>query len=105
AGRCPTGGAGRSSWAKQKAKQPRVAPPRQTATAETRTYSKRDPAGEEDVVQVSLERQRLKVRWGRAGRPLRGQTLRFNTPDEARAAYFARIDELNDQGYLDASAG
>jgi hypothetical protein len=36
---------------------------------------------------------------------MRLQTLRFNTPDEARAAYFARIDELDQKGYLDATAG
>src|SRR5206468_958362 len=35
--------------------------PSQAITVETRTYSKRDPSGE-NVVQVSLERQRLKVR-------------------------------------------
>ena len=28
--------------------------------------------------------RRLKVRWGRAGQPMRLQTLRFNTPDDAR---------------------
>jgi predicted DNA-binding WGR domain protein len=71
---------------------------------ETRTYSKRDDQGE-DVVQVSLEWQRLKTRWGRSGQPMRLQTLRFNSLDEARAAYFARIDELDQKGYLDATAG
>jgi hypothetical protein len=95
----------RLAEAEQEAKRAQGGTPRQTITVETRTYSKRDPAGVEDVVQVALERQRLKVRWGRAGQPLRGQTLRFNNLDEARAAYFARIDELNEHGYLDASSG
>jgi hypothetical protein len=70
---------------------------------ETRTYSRRDESGEE-VVQVSLERQRLKVRWGRPGQDLRLQVLRFNSLDEARAAYFARIEKLHARGYLDATA-
>jgi len=32
------------------------------------------------------------------------QVLRFNTPDEARTAYFARLGELGARGYLDATA-
>jgi predicted DNA-binding WGR domain protein len=77
---------------------------RQTVTVETRTFSRRDQTGE-DVVQLSLERQRLKIRWGRAGELLRLQTLKFNSLDEARGAYFARLDELDARGYLDATAG
>ena len=73
-------------------------------TTETRTYSKRDKAGEA-VVQVSLERQRLKIRWGRAGDDMRVQVLRYNSVDEARAAYFSRIEGLHAGGYLDATAG
>jgi hypothetical protein len=34
---------------------------------------------------------------------MRLQTLRFNTVDDARAAYFARIGELDARGYLDAT--
>jgi predicted DNA-binding WGR domain protein len=78
--------------------------PRQTVTVETRTYSKRDESGE-DVVQLSLERQRLKVRWGPAGKTMRVQTLSFNTLEEARTAYFARIDQAVAGGYVDATAG
>ena len=33
---------------------------------------------------------------------MRLQTLRFNTEDDARAAYFAQLDELDAKGYLDA---
>jgi predicted DNA-binding WGR domain protein len=94
----------RLAYADQEARRLQGADPRQAVTVETRTYSRRDEGGEE-VVQVSLERQRLKVRWGRAGRPMRLQTLRFNSPDEARAAYFARIDRLGARGYLDATGG
>ena len=76
--------------------------PRQAITVETRTFSRRDAEGE-DVFQVSLERQRLKVRWGRRGQDARLQTLTFNTADDARAAYFARVDDLDARGFLDAT--
>ena len=78
---------------------------REVVQVETRTYSRRDARGAEDVVQLSLERQKVKVRRGRAGEAMRVQALRFNSPDEARAAYFARADALETKGYLDASAG
>jgi len=78
--------------------------PRQTVTVETRSFSQRDASGEA-VVQVSLQRQRLVVRWGRAGADLRRQVLKFNTVEDARAAYFARVDELTADGFVDASAG
>ncbi len=94
----------RLAYAEQEARRAQGLDPRQAVTVETRSFGKRDEAGEE-VYQVSLERQRLKVRWGRAGQPLRSQTLRFNSVDEAREAYFARIGELDARGYLDATAG
>jgi predicted DNA-binding WGR domain protein len=94
----------RLCYADQEAKKARGLEGRQAIQVETRTYSKRDDAGE-DVVQVSLERHRLKVRRGRAGQPMRVQTLMFNTPEEARAAYFERVDALDAKGYLDATAG
>lgn len=102
AGPCPHLIALRLAYADQELKRQRSGDPRQTVTAETRTYSKRDPDGE-DVYQLSLERQRLKVRWGRAGQVMRLQTLRFNTVDDARTAYFARLGELDARGYLDAT--
>jgi hypothetical protein len=94
----------RLAYAAEEVKRLKSGNLRQAVTVETRTYSKRDPEGE-DVIQVSLERQRLRVRWGRAGQALRSQMLKFNTVDEARTAYFARIDELDARGYLDATAG
>jgi hypothetical protein len=94
----------RLAYAAEEVKRLKSGTLRQAVTVETRTFGKRDPEGE-DVVQVSLERQRLRVRWGRAGQPLRSQMLKFNTVDEARTAYFARIDELDARGYLDATAG
>jgi hypothetical protein len=94
----------RLAYAEEERKRRQSGEPRQTITVETRSYSKR--AGDiEDVVQVTLNRQRLKVRWGKTGQPMRLQTLQFNTLDEARTAYFARIDELDARGYLDATTG
>ena len=78
---------------------------REAVQVETRTYSRRDDRGAEDVVQLSLERQKVKIRRGPAGQAMRLQTLRFNTPDEAREAYFAQVDVLDAKGYLDATAG
>ncbi len=94
----------RLAYAEQEARRARGTDPRQAITTETRTYSKRDASGE-DVIQVSLERQRLKMRWGRAGAATRKQMLIFNSVEEARLAYFARIGELDARGFLDATAG
>ncbi|MBL8795312.1 MAG: SWIM zinc finger family protein, partial [Planctomycetia bacterium] len=94
----------RLARAEEEIKQRASGEPRQTVTVETRSYSKR--AGDiEDMVQVTLNRQRLKVRWGKTGEPMRLQTLQYNTVDEARTAYFARIAELDARGYLDATTG
>lgn len=94
----------RLAYAEQEAKRKKSGDPRQTVTVETRTFTKRDAQGE-DVIQLSLERQKLKVRWGRGGKALRLQTLAYNTAEEARAAYFAKVDDANTRGFLDASAG
>lgn len=104
AGPCPHLVALRLAYAALEAKRQAGSDPKSNVTMETRSYSKRDESGE-SLVQVSLEKQRLKVRWGRAGKDLRLQTLRFNSVEEARAAYFARIGELDARGYLDATAG
>jgi hypothetical protein len=76
---------------------------RATITLETRTYTKRHEKGE-DVVQVALDRKRIKVRWGLRGATPRVQALHFNSVEEAQAAYFARVDDLTRRGYLDATA-
>ena len=70
---------------------------------ETRAFAKRD--GEvEHVVQISLERDRVKYRWGLSGRPMRLQTMKFNTETAARSAYFTKLADLDAKGYLDAIA-
>jgi hypothetical protein len=104
AGPCPHLVALRLAYAEQEARRAQGTDPRERITTETRSYSRRDSEGEE-VVQVTLDRARLKVRWGRAGQPERVQVLRFNSAEEARAAYFARIHEYGARGFLDATAG
>lgn len=77
---------------------------RDTVVLETRTYARRHDKGE-DVYQISLDRQRLKVRWGaRGAAQQRVQSFVFNSPAEARHAYFARVDDLEKRGFLDATA-
>lgn len=77
---------------------------RATITVETRTYARRR-GDTEEVCQISLDRQRLKLRWGPRGQSLRVQSLVFNTVAEARSAYFERVDDLEARGYLDGTAG
>jgi hypothetical protein len=93
----------RMAFAEQELERQKGQGQRTAIQVETRTFSKRDAGGEE-VVQLSLQKQLLKMRWGRAGKPQRLQTLRFNSVEEARGAYFARLDELNGRGFLDATA-
>jgi predicted DNA-binding WGR domain protein len=76
---------------------------RGAVTIETRTYARRHPRGE-DVYQVALDRRRVKVRWGQRGAPPRVQSLVFNSVEDAQAAYFARVDDLERRGFLDATA-
>jgi hypothetical protein len=92
----------RMAWSLEEKRRAADGKARETITAETRTFSKRRPGGAE-MRQVSLDRRRVKVRWGAMGQQPRMQTLQFNTEDEARQAYFSRIDELIAQGYLDAA--
>jgi hypothetical protein len=104
AGPCPHLIALRLAHARAEAERAAAGDARSSVAVETRTYTRRRGSAE-DVVQLSLERKRLRIRRGRSGSPLRPQMLRFNSVEEARAAYFARIDELDARGYLDATAG
>jgi hypothetical protein len=104
AGPCPHLVALRLAYAEQERRRAKGADPRQVVKVETRAYSRRDEKGE-DVVQVTLDRTRLKVRWGRVGQPMRLQVLRFNSADEAWAAYSARISAYESGGFLDVTAG
>jgi predicted DNA-binding WGR domain protein len=71
---------------------------------ETRTYARRHARGE-DVYQLALDQKRLKIRWGLRGQDARVQSLFFNSIDDARSAYFERVDDLEKRGFLDATAG
>ena len=93
----------RLAHAEREAERRQGLTPMEALTAETRAFSRRDDQGE-DVYQLSLERQRLTIHWGRAGLPMRRQRLAFNSLDDARRAYLARIAELAEGGYLDASS-
>jgi hypothetical protein len=104
AGPCAHLVAMRLAYAEQEARRAKAAGTDRAVLVETRTYSRRDAEGEE-VMQVTLDRTRLKVRWGRSGQPMRLQVLRFNSADEARAAYLARVGDCEAHGYLDATAG
>jgi len=94
----------RLAYAKAEAERAASGDARKTVTVETRLFSRRRREKEE-VVRVSLERKRLRVGRGRAGATLSTQTLLFNSPDDARSAYFARLDELTAHGYIDATTG
>jgi hypothetical protein len=94
----------RLAYAELEAERARSAGSQQAVTVETRSYGRRDAEGE-DVMQLTLDRSRIKVRWGRAGQPLRLQVLRFNSADEARESYFKRVAACEAGGYLDTTAG
>ena len=72
-------------------------------TAETRTLLRRTKVGAE-TYRLSLDGRHVVARFG-AGLETehRMQRLRFPTIDAARAAYFARLDDLATKGYLDAT--
>jgi hypothetical protein len=93
----------RLAYAEQESRRLKGLDPKQIITVETRTYSRRIPAGEE-VYQVSLERRRLKIRWGPDDPPRRLQTLTFDSVEDARRAFLTRIADLEARGFLDATA-
>jgi predicted DNA-binding WGR domain protein len=72
-------------------------------TVETRNYSRR-VGNVEHLYQISMDRKRVKVRWGNSGEQLRIQQLHFASIDEARNDYLMRVADLVSSGYLDASS-
>lgn len=78
---------------------------RKLIRAETRSYVRRDAeSGLETVYRVSLDGQVVAVEWGpRTGSP-RHQRLWFDSDAEARGAYFARLEKLAADGYIDAAS-
>jgi len=75
---------------------------RRLIRAETRTLTRRQ--GETVLsYRISLDERQVLLRWGHDPQALRQQRLMFNRADEARNAYFARLDRLAKQGFIDAS--
>jgi hypothetical protein len=77
---------------------------RKLIRAETRSYVRREASGQEQVYRVSLDGKVVAVEWGaRLGEPRR-QKLWFDTDTEARTAYFARLEALSAEGYIDSAS-
>jgi hypothetical protein len=72
-------------------------------TAETRVLMRRTAGGAE-LYRLSLDGRTVTARFGR-GDPLRMQRLRFDSASDARTAYFERLEQLSQKGYLDATGG
>jgi hypothetical protein len=71
--------------------------------AETRAYVRRDASGQEQVYRVSLDGKLVSMEWGpRLGRA-RHQRLWFDSDAEARTAYFARLESLASEGFIDSA--
>lgn len=80
----------------------RAHPDRETVRLETRSYSRRDADGSEDIYQLSLNEKRLTKRWGPADTPPRKHAMVYNSAAAAREAYFAEVDSLEARGFIDA---
>ena len=74
---------------------------REQITAETRELFRKTTAGAESY-RLSLDGRDVVARFGPSTKP-RSQHLRFDSFDEARQAYFARLAELTRKGYVDAT--
>ncbi len=77
--------------------------------AETRTLIRRDATGAQAQVRVTLDDRAIRVEQNEApaGRPLgepRYQRIWFDTDAQARDAYFARLDALSNDGFIDTDA-
>ena len=70
-------------------------------SAETRTLMRRTARGAE-TYRLSLDGRLVVARYG-VGDVQRMQRLRFDSSDDARSAYFARLEDLATKGFLDAT--
>ncbi len=82
---------------------------RRKVRAETRTFLRRDASGAQTSFRVSLDDRVVRIERTEApvGQPLgnaRHQRLWFDSDSQAREAYFARLDELADEGFIDTDA-
>jgi hypothetical protein len=82
---------------------------RKVIRAETRNFVRRDAAGAQVAVLLSLDDRlvREERKEAAAGHPLgegRFQRMWFDTDADARREYFARLDELTVRGFIDTDA-
>lgn len=77
---------------------------RKLIRAETRSYVRREASGQEQVYRVSLDGKLVAVEWGPRLGEARRQKLWFDTDAEARTAYFARLESLASEGFIDAAS-
>lgn len=82
---------------------------RKHIAAETRTFIRRDKAGSQTTYRVSLDDRVVRIEWldvspGITPGEPRRQRMWFDTDSEARTAYFARLDQLADKGFIDEDA-
>lgn len=71
--------------------------------AETRTYVRREGT-QELVYRVSLDSKLVRVLWGPRNQEARQQRTWFDSDAQARDAYFARLDGLTADGFIDADS-
>jgi hypothetical protein len=74
---------------------------RNAITEEVRTLRRRDAQGQEEVVRLVFEKDSLEVHWGKTRGQWRHLTLHFNTVDDARDAYFSRLEMQRRRGFLE----
>jgi hypothetical protein len=82
---------------------------RKLVHAETRTFMRRDASGTQITYRVSLDDKVVRIERQSAspGHELgdaRHQRLWFDTDKQARDAYFARLDDLQNDGFIDTDA-
>ena len=82
---------------------------RKLVRAETRTLVHRDSSGKQTRYRVTLDDKVMRVEASEApsGQPLgepRFQRLWFDSDSQARDAYFARLDRLATEGFIDTDA-
>ncbi|MBM4776910.1 MAG: SWIM zinc finger family protein [Archangiaceae bacterium] len=71
--------------------------------AETRTYVRRQ-GNKELVYRVSLDDKLVRVLWGPRNQEPRQQRTWFDSDSQARDAYFARLESLSTEGFIDADS-
>ncbi|MFO0600691.1 MAG: SWIM zinc finger family protein [Myxococcaceae bacterium] len=71
--------------------------------AETRTWVRRE-GSREMVYRVSLDDKLVRVLWGLRSEEPRQQRTWFDSDGQARDAYFARLDSLAKDGFIDADS-